>query len=180
MNDRAYFRVTVSMRVTRKQATINKQKIVDSAIRLFAERGVNGVGLAEVMADAGFTHGGFYNHFASKDDLVLEASSTAFARAVNSLRNIKTPRRARDADFAAWLSPAMLNGSSKGSAALSAISAKGVSEFLDILTARYGDRDRAAAALAGLVGARIISSAVEQADKELSNRFGAVEYPTGG
>jgi TetR/AcrR family transcriptional regulator, transcriptional repressor for nem operon len=167
------------MRVTRKQVAVNRQKIVDSAIRLFTERGVSGVGVAEVMGDAGFTHGGFYNHFASKDDLVLEASSTAFARAVNSLRNSKTPRPSLP-DFAAWLSLAMLNGSSNGSAALSAISAKGVSEFLDILTDLYGDQDRAAAALAGLVGARIISSAVEQADKELAKRFGAIEYPAGG
>ena len=61
------------MRVTRKQAELNRQRIIESAIRLFAERGVDGVGVAEVMADAGFTHGGFYNHFPSKDDLVNEA-----------------------------------------------------------------------------------------------------------
>lgn len=168
------------MRVTRKQADINRQRIVDSAIRLFAARGVSGVGVAEVMGDAGFTHGGFYNHFASKDDLVLEACSTAFARAVNSLRCGNRPQRARDADFAACLSAAMVSGSSKSSAALSAISAKGVTEFLDILTDRYGDRDRAAAALAGLVGARVISNAVELADQELADRFGAVEYPAEG
>jgi len=177
MNELACLRVTVCMRVTRKQAAVNRQRIVDSAVRLFAKRGVNGVGVAEVMGDAGFTHGGFYNHFASKDDLVLEACSTAFARAVNSLRNGQRLQRARDADFAALLSATMLSGSSKSSAALSAISAKGVSEFLDILTDRYGDRDRAAAAFAGLVGARIISNAVELADKELADRFGAVEYP---
>jgi TetR/AcrR family transcriptional regulator, transcriptional repressor for nem operon len=167
------------MRVTRKQVAVNRQKIVDSAIRLFTERGVSGVGVAEVMGDAGFTHGGFYNHFASKDDLVLEACSTAFARAVHSLRNSKRLQRARDADFAPCLSAAMVSGSSKSGAALSAICAKGVGEFLEILTDRYGDRDRAAAALAGLVGARIISTAVELADKELADRFGAV-YPAEG
>ena len=67
------------MRVTRKQAAINRQRIIDSAIRLFAERGVDGVGVAEVMADAGFTHGGFYRHFGSRDDLVAEAVEAALA-----------------------------------------------------------------------------------------------------
>jgi TetR/AcrR family transcriptional repressor of nem operon len=168
------------MRVTRKQTEINRQKILDSAIQLFAERGVNGVGVAEVMADAGFTHGGFYNHFASKDDLVLEACSTSFARAIKSLRGGRLPTRARDADFGARLSAAMLSEASKGNAGMSAISAKGVSEFLDILSDRYGERERAAAAVAGMVGARIISSAVEHADKELADLFAALEYPPEG
>ena len=79
------------MRVSRKQAAINRQRIIDSAIRLFAERGVDSVGVAEVMADAGFTHGGFYNHFTSKDDLVLEACSASFARSVASLRDPDRP-----------------------------------------------------------------------------------------
>jgi TetR/AcrR family transcriptional repressor of nem operon len=165
------------MRVTRKQAAINRQRIVDSAIRLFAERGVDGAGVAEVMADAGFTHGGFYNHFASKDELVLEACSTSFARAVSSVREGNRPQHAGGADFGACLSATMLSESSKGNAGLSAISAKGISEFLDILTGHYGDRNRAAAALAGLVGARVISRAVELADRELADQFGAIAYP---
>ena len=131
------------MRVTRKQAAINRQRIIDSAIRLFAERGVDGVGVAEVMADAGFTHGGFYNHFASKDELVHEACSTSFERAVSTLRDQdQPPQCAQDVDFGACLSAAMLCESSKGNARLSAISAKGISEFLDILARHYGDRAR--------------------------------------
>lgn len=165
------------MRVTRKQAAINRERIVDSAIQLFAARGVDGVGVAEVMADAGFTHGGFYNHFTSKAELVLEACSTSFERAVRSFRDGKPPRRAHDADFGACLSAAMLCESSKGNARLSAISAKGISEFLDVLTSEYGDRERAAAALAGLAGARIISSAVGLADQELADQFAAAAYP---
>ena len=103
------------MRVTRKQAELNRQRIIESAIRLFAERGVDGVGVAEVMADAGFTHGGFYNHFPSKDDLVNEACKTSFAWAVSSLREGDRPLdRLRDDDFGACLSAAMLSEASKG------------------------------------------------------------------
>lgn len=162
------------MRVTRKQAELNRQRIIDSAIKLFAERGVDSVGVAEVMGDAGFTHGGFYNHFTSKDDLVLEACSTSFARAVSTLRDREQPRRAQDADFGACLSAAMLCEPSKGNTRLGSVYAKGVGEFLDLLAEQYGDRDRAAAALSCFVGARVISRAVEAADRELADQFGAV------
>ena len=167
------------MRVTRKQAELNRQQIIDSAMRLFAQRGVDAVGVAEVMADAGFTHGGFYNHFASKEELVIEACSTSFEQAMNSLRDAALPQNAQDADFGACLSAAMLCESTKGNGRLPATYAKGVSEFLDVLTGQFGDRDRAATALACLVGARAISRAVEQADQELADDFGEVTVGRG-
>ncbi|WP_347877452.1 helix-turn-helix domain-containing protein [Paraburkholderia sp. BL6665CI2N2] len=42
-----------------------------AAEKLFRERGIDAVGLAELMKAAGFTHGGFYNHFKSKDALIV-------------------------------------------------------------------------------------------------------------
>jgi hypothetical protein len=65
----------------------------------------------------------------------------------------------------------MLSESSKGNPRLCGVYAKGVGEFLDELAEQYGDRDRAAAALSCLVGARVISSAVELADRELADLF---------
>jgi TetR/AcrR family transcriptional repressor of nem operon len=50
--------------------------IVRQAAKLFRERG-SGVGIADVMDDAGLTHGGFYRHFENKDDLIVEAVSLA-------------------------------------------------------------------------------------------------------
>lgn len=50
--------------------------IVKQAAKLFRERG-SGVGIADVMDDAGLTHGGFYRHFESKDDLLVEAVTIA-------------------------------------------------------------------------------------------------------
>jgi TetR/AcrR family transcriptional regulator, transcriptional repressor for nem operon len=165
------------MRVTRKQAELNRQRIIDSAIRLFAQRGVDSVGVAEVMGDAGFTHGGFYNHFTSKDDLVLEACSTSFLRAVSAMRDRARPQRAHDADFGACLSAAMLCEPAKGNARLGSVYAKGVGEFLDVLAQQYGDRDRALGALSSFVGARVIARAVEAADPDLAEQFGAVSSP---
>ncbi|GLY06601.1 TetR family transcriptional regulator [Actinoplanes sp. NBRC 101535] len=65
-------------RVSQAQAAQNRERIVAVAARLFREKGIGGVSVADVMAEAGLTHGGFYKHFASKDALVAEAVTAAF------------------------------------------------------------------------------------------------------
>jgi TetR/AcrR family transcriptional repressor of nem operon len=65
-------------RVSHVQAQENRRQVVDAAARLFRERGVQGVSVADVMAAAGLTHGGFYKQFASKDALLAEATGRAF------------------------------------------------------------------------------------------------------
>jgi TetR/AcrR family transcriptional regulator, transcriptional repressor for nem operon len=54
------------------------QKIVKDASRRLRAEGMNGAAVAAVMRDTGLTHGGFYKHFESKDDLLLESLSEAF------------------------------------------------------------------------------------------------------
>ncbi|MEU9169162.1 TetR family transcriptional regulator [Streptomyces sp. NPDC048420] len=68
------------MRVTKAQAEQNRAHIVATAAQLFRERGYDGVGVAELMAAAGFTHGGFYKHFRSKADLMAEASASGLSQ----------------------------------------------------------------------------------------------------
>lgn len=53
------------------------QRIVRTAAARFREKGVDGIGVADLMADAGLTHGGFYRHFGSREDLVAEAVERA-------------------------------------------------------------------------------------------------------
>ncbi|ARB30020.1 TetR/AcrR family transcriptional regulator [Pseudomonas tolaasii] len=65
-------------RVSRKQAELNREIIVEAATHLFRERGLHGISLSDVMAAAGLTHGGFYGHFASKEALATEACNKAF------------------------------------------------------------------------------------------------------
>src|SRR3984885_13976200 len=65
--------------VSREQAAENRRAIVAAATRLFRERGVEAVGLSELMKHAGFKQGGFYNHFESKADLVAEVLASAIA-----------------------------------------------------------------------------------------------------
>ncbi|WP_431110475.1 TetR/AcrR family transcriptional regulator [Variovorax paradoxus] len=68
------------MKVTKAQAQANRARIVETASALFRERGYDGVGIADLMAEAGFTHGGFYKHFGSKTDLMAEAATCGFAQ----------------------------------------------------------------------------------------------------
>jgi len=63
-----------------KQAT--HERIVKTAAQRFRKDGLESVGVASLMADAGLTHGGFYSHFASKDALVSEATAAALDASV--------------------------------------------------------------------------------------------------
>jgi TetR/AcrR family transcriptional regulator, transcriptional repressor for nem operon len=56
-----------------KQKRDTREKIIESARRLFNLKGYSGVSIAEIMRDAGLTHGGFYRHFAGKDELYAAA-----------------------------------------------------------------------------------------------------------
>lgn len=66
------------MRVTREQMAQNRTRILDAASELFRENGFDAVTVAEVMNAAGLTHGGFYGHFGSKEDLIAKALDHVF------------------------------------------------------------------------------------------------------
>lgn len=68
------------MKVTKAQAQANRALVVETASQLFRERGFDGVGVADLMAAAGFTHGGFYKHFGSKADLMAESTACGVAQ----------------------------------------------------------------------------------------------------
>lgn len=61
------------MKVSKEQMAQNRIRILTEAGRLFREKGFDAVSVAEVMKAAGLTHGGFYGHFKSKDDLIARA-----------------------------------------------------------------------------------------------------------
>ena len=85
------------MRYPAEETARRHQQIVAAASRLFRERGFEGVSVAELMAAAGLTHGGFYAHFASKEDLVNAAVGQMFAEGQARLgQSLKadTPRQA--------------------------------------------------------------------------------------
>jgi TetR/AcrR family transcriptional regulator, transcriptional repressor for nem operon len=89
------------MRVSRAKAAEHRDRIIDAAGALFRAKGFGGIGVADIMKAADLTHGGFYGHFASKDDLVAQASERTMARAAaNWTRLVEA---APDSPYAALL-----------------------------------------------------------------------------
>src|SRR5215469_12258725 len=70
-----------------------RQRIVEAAAAAFRERGVADVGVAEIMRRAGLTHGGFYAHFDSKDDLLVAALNHAATQVTSMLETGVKNRR---------------------------------------------------------------------------------------
>jgi TetR/AcrR family transcriptional repressor of nem operon len=72
-------------RISRQQKERNRERIVAAAGQGFRARGIDGVGIDEVMKTAGMTHGGFYNHFSSKDELALEVLNQGFTDSLGTV-----------------------------------------------------------------------------------------------
>lgn len=77
------------MRVTREQMAENRRRILDAASHLFREKGFDAVSVVEVMKAAGLTHGGFYGHFTSKDDLIAQAIAHVLTGDAKGMGNLQ-------------------------------------------------------------------------------------------
>src|SRR6202035_343582 len=77
---------TKNMRKSRVETAKTRERIVKAAGAEFAANGISDAALAGVMAAAGLTHGGFYRHFASKDQLVREAFSKTVLSLIASFK----------------------------------------------------------------------------------------------
>ncbi|MFZ3193152.1 MAG: TetR family transcriptional regulator [Moraxellaceae bacterium] len=77
------------MKVTKAQAQANRAHIVETASTLFREHGYDGVGVADLMAAAGFTHGGFYKQFGSKTELMAESAACSLAKTAALTANVE-------------------------------------------------------------------------------------------
>ncbi len=69
--------MTVIMSTAANRKELSHERIVDVASRAIRRAGYRGVGVADIMKEAGLTHGGFYAHFASRDVLMVEAMERA-------------------------------------------------------------------------------------------------------
>jgi TetR/AcrR family transcriptional regulator, transcriptional repressor for nem operon len=169
------------VRSSRQTTEKHRQEIVDAAARLFREKGVDGVSVPEVMQSVGMTHGGFYKHFSSKDELV----ALAYDRAFEQVRDWFSARTSgHDDPAAAWndlvsayLSPAHRDAADVGCAAAALASdaaradagatarsayAEGVDRMLEQLQSLEQGPDAQArnlVALSTLVGALLLARA---------------------
>jgi TetR/AcrR family transcriptional repressor of nem operon len=178
------------MRVSRQKAAEHRERIIDAAGALFREKGFDGIGLADIMKAADLTHGGFYGHFASKDDLVAQASKRAMARAAVNWGKVVGDARGNPyvALLDHYLSPRHRDDPGHGCAfaALSgdaarcgkpvrAAFAEGLEPLIGIVAKAVPGRSKAVrrrkavAAVAELVGALTLARAVDNA--ALSNEI---------
>jgi TetR/AcrR family transcriptional regulator, transcriptional repressor for nem operon len=74
------------MRKSKQETAETRQRIVDAASAEFRRNGIDGTGLADLMAAAGLTHGGFYKHFESKEQVVEESLELAIESMVAATR----------------------------------------------------------------------------------------------
>jgi TetR/AcrR family transcriptional repressor of nem operon len=188
------------MRVTKEQAAQNRRQILDIAGRLFRERGFEGVAVAELMKAVGFTHGGFYNHFPSKDALAAEACAVSLERSNAELAGTlaEAPHKAWNRFLAQYLTRAHRDDPAHGCtlAALAADAARqgkevqarfaeALEEVVEIIAghlataqakarpkrARGRARERAMRIYCELVGAVVLARAVAGADAALSDEI---------
>ncbi|WP_423367625.1 TetR/AcrR family transcriptional regulator [Burkholderia sp. LMG 32019] len=175
------------MGVSRQQAAENRSAIVAAAERLFRARGVDAVGLTELMKEAGFTQGGFYNHFKSKDALVAEVMEKAMQDRADSPN-----AGSLDAQVALYLSAAHRDNVEAGcplsgfagdaprlTDAARACYAHGLATYLDRLermvaveggTPAQTRRD-AIAVFSQMVGALVLSRAIAGTDPALADEI---------
>ena len=159
---------------SREDKARSHQRIVEIAARRIRESGTSGPGVADLMRAAGLTHGGFYKHFGSRDDLVAEAVQQALAENDGVLGTLLSEASDPLATFVDWYTSAEHRDSpGTGCAVVSlgadvprsdlrvqAAYAAQVQRYLDRLEGLLGDRRRAAAALSTLVGSVLVARAV--------------------
>jgi TetR/AcrR family transcriptional repressor of nem operon len=80
----------MTMRKSKQETALTRERIVKAAASEFRQHGIVATGLADLMSAAGLTHGGFYRHFDSKDQLVAEASAAALATTTDKMAEAAT------------------------------------------------------------------------------------------
>lgn len=175
------------MRVSRAEAAQNRERVIDVAAKLFRERGFDGIGVADLMKAAGLTHGGFYGHFESKEDLMAQACARALEGSLAALHGVaeRDEANALAAIASTYLSPAHRDQTGEGCvmAALGAEAARhgspvrkaftqGVRSTIDVLTrlvpgaSKRAKRKQALVTYSSMIGALILARAID--DPELS------------
>jgi len=167
------------MRYPAEETAAKHERIVKEASRLFRERGFEKVTVGEVMKAAGLTHGAFYAHFDSKQE--LEEAAVAYGQALSAgrARSHAATKKGRQAYAERYLSPRHRDNPGDGCtmAALGQEIARSTPELKaafergleEILSAGGGDRKNAIFQTAALLGGVVLARAVQ--DVRLSDEI---------
>lgn len=167
------------MKVSREQAAENHAKVIEVAGKLFREKGFDGISVADIMKGAGLTHGGFYGHFDSKDDLAAQACAQVLAEAagrwktygesddpLGALVGSYLSERHRDVAGKGCAIPSLAAEAVRQPAPVRAAFTKGLRDFIDILAtfvsgrSAQARRHKALVTMSGMVGAMVLARAV--------------------
>ena len=186
------------MRKSKQEAAETRQRIVKAAAAEFRQNGIGGTGLSDLMAAAGLTHGGFYRHFDSKDQIVTEACASAAESAIATFFSNKSPQSGLKGLVAKYLSEAHRDDPADGCplAALGseiarcdektrAAATEAFLRLVDIIAGQFGKtrpdvaKRRALVAASTMIGALMMSRIVtnsglsaailQQTEKHLTN-----------
>jgi AcrR family transcriptional regulator len=172
---------------SRKEAT--HERIVEAAARAIRRSGYGGTGVADIMKDAGLTHGGFYAHFDSREAMLAEAADRAGADTVATMTRVAgaaPPDQALQAIIRAYLSKAHVEAVETGCAVAALGSemprqapqvrraaTRRIKEMIDLVARQSPDwgqpgaHERALDTVATAVGALVLARAVD--DPKLSD-----------
>lgn len=181
------------VKTSRVNVEKNRKNLLDAASKGFRRKGFEGVKVAELMQEVGLTHGGFYNYFKSKDDLVANACDASLKRQSDRVRGMKATGSAkeagteltayierylsqasRDTPESACLFPSLAADVSRQGGAVRTVFSEGLHDYLDAMgdltdpeRPENGLPHNAVALLSTLVGAMVLARAVN--DPQLSD-----------
>jgi TetR/AcrR family transcriptional repressor of nem operon len=181
---------------SRKEAT--HERIVDVAARAIRRSGYDGTGVADIMKEAGLTHGGFYAHFDSREAMLAEAADQAGADTIQLLGRViadAPPGQALEALLRTYLSKDHVESAETGCvvAALGSemprqspkvrrAATRRMKEMIDLVArqlpnwGRPGAHERALVTLATMVGALVVARAVDDPQLAESLRKAALNH----
>jgi TetR/AcrR family transcriptional repressor of nem operon len=187
----------------RSRKEVTHDRIVETAARAIRRSGYGGTGVADIMKEAGLTHGGFYAHFDSREGMLAEAADRAGADTVAFLTRVAaeaTPKKALEAMLRTYLSKEHVESAETGcavaalgsemprqSAKVRRAATRRIKEMIDLVARQSPDwgqpgaHERALVTVATALGALVLARAVD--DPKLSNALREAELnhltPTG-
>lgn len=185
-------------RTTARSKEASHDRIVDAAARAIRRSGYNGTGVADIMKDAGLTHGGFYAHFASREAMLAEAADRAGGESVAIMQRIAAnlpPDQVLAAMMESYLSKEHVEAIETGcaTAALGSemprqapevrrAATRRIKEMIDLVARQSPDwgqpgaHERALFTVAAMVGTLVLARAVDDARLADSLREAALKH----
>jgi TetR/AcrR family transcriptional regulator, transcriptional repressor for nem operon len=183
----------------RKDAT--HERIVESAARAIRRSGYGGTGVADIMKDAGLTHGGFYAHFDSRDAMLAEAADRAGAESLATLASVAAaapPQQALHTLLRSYLSKAHVERAEDGCPVVALGSemprqapevrraaTRRIKEMIDLVARQSPDwgqpgaHEHALVTVATMVGALLLARAVDEPKLSDALRRAALQHLVG-